>query len=141
MNVLVCSDDHLTSVGVRTAHHIIHYDLPDDFATFSLRYSLISSCCTFQVKKKIMKIQNSINKLIVFILVDFKARNSMCERGPAPTSTILFSISDQCSYNVMLTLLSREYALDVSERGKFLVSFYIEIATFCNENNEHFWNH
>lgn len=36
--VLICSDDHLKEINVKTADHIIHYDLPDDFETFSFRY-------------------------------------------------------------------------------------------------------
>lgn len=48
--IFVCSDDQLMGFGVRTADHIIHYDLPDDFDTFSLRYSVFTlSHCRFQV--------------------------------------------------------------------------------------------
>lgn len=47
--VFICSDDYLAKFDVKTANHIIHYDLPNDFDTFSQRYSVLRSNITFEV--------------------------------------------------------------------------------------------
>lgn len=48
--VLICSDDQLVKLNVHVADHIIHYDLPEDFETFSFRYCVfIRSHCQLPV--------------------------------------------------------------------------------------------
>lgn len=46
--VIICSDDQIINLNVRYANHIIHFDLPADFKTFSRRYSVLSS--NYQVR-------------------------------------------------------------------------------------------
>lgn len=41
MKTLICSDDRLIELDVRKGDHVIHYELPDDFDTFSLRHSTV----------------------------------------------------------------------------------------------------
>lgn len=40
--IVICSDDHLLELSIKSADHIIHYDLPDSFEIFSLRYSVFT---------------------------------------------------------------------------------------------------
>lgn len=38
--VLICNDEQLNETGIKDAHHIIHYTIPEDFRTFLFRCSV-----------------------------------------------------------------------------------------------------
>lgn len=48
--LLICSDDRLDNITVQAANHIVHFELPNDFETFSRRYAVMRKQFKFQVK-------------------------------------------------------------------------------------------
>lgn len=116
--VVVCSDDHLLKLGITRADHIIHYDLPDSFETFSLRYSVFTnSHCRLQVNFELISFNEIYDIYLIFFRFkpfDSKPGGSMKDSPTCMSTSTLFYMP-QTNYGqqtiCILSLLGREYVL------------------------------
>lgn len=145
--ILVCSDDHLLKINVKTADHIIHYDLPDDFETFSFRYTVFThSHC-------ILPVNAQINSYLIwkFLISPIYSKaigsankyTSNKKKPPpsVPSSTVLYvpESSYQKQAILILKFLSRKCVLNLSSKlqCQLLVSSILcSIQILFHSNNE-----
>lgn len=65
---MICSDDQMFDFYIDNADTLIHFDIPDDKRTFSIRFSVFQSSNTmFEVSYLNINIYIKCNTLYIFI--------------------------------------------------------------------------
>lgn len=124
--VLICSDDQLVKLNVHVADHIIHYDLPEDFETFSFRYCVfIRSHCQLPVSFFKLWFNPFFQNNLLSLTLNEKPTNK--KNPPSiPSSTIFYVLENACEKQtiLILSLYARKCKLNItaSLRSQLLVS-------------------